>query len=359
MQTFDGQPFTQIIKDYRSKIDGGLADYFNSSQAKLGLDLQAHEQEAFNYLREFSLRPGKRLRGSLALFAYEYFSGKDSAPVINAAIAVELVQNYLLIIDDVMDHSTSRRGQPTVHELIGEKLGDIDGHLAGMLAINVGLLASHMAMTTLLRLNEPASNLNEAARILQRNIGITCYGQIDDLYNDLLNDADEAQIIRLHELKNSYYSFIGPLQLGAAMAGAGNDKAMKEIERIGLPAGVAFQLHDDILGLFGDEKSTGKSTMDDLREGKFTLLIRYTFERATKNDAATVRRVLGDKNLTREDYQAVKEIVERCGALAAVADRAAHYSHLAKEAVTSSTIFNEQSKKFLLDLIDYVVSRKA
>lgn len=349
--------FTKQLAAYREEIDAALDNFFKSQAASEILARTKHGPQSFEMLRQFALRPGKRLRGALAIFTYESLSGQQNPSIINAALAMELVQDYLLIIDDVMDRSDLRRGQPTIHELIKKELGP-DEHHANMLAINIGLLASHMAQSVLLEVTESAERLVAASKVLQENIAITAYGQIDDLYNDLQASAGEDEIINLYQRKNSYYSFVSPMLLGAALAGRSDTVSASQIAAIGLPAGVAFQLQDDILGLFGDESVTGKSSSDDLREGKFTLLVMYALEKAGAKDAARIRRALGNPGLTKAEAREVRTIIERCGALEKTRQRAQDFCVRSKEAVTSSTIFDEPNKQFLLQLIEFVVNRK-
>ncbi len=352
--------FEQTLKNYRAEIDQALSDFFKKEANSEILAQTEHGKQAFERLGEFALRPGKRLRGALAMFVYGSLTDKPNPSIINAALALELVQDYLLIIDDVMDRSKKRRGKPTVHELILAKdLAGKDRHLANMLAVNTGLLAAHMAQSVLLKVDEQPQNLINASDVLQRNIAVTAYGQIDDLYNDLNAAADEDQTISLYQRKNSYYSFISPMQLGAALAGRSDALAAAEIADIGLPAGVAFQLQDDILGLFGDEETTGKSSSDDLREGKYTLLILYALKRADAKGAEKIRHALGNQELTAFEAEQVRSIIRDSGALQEVAAKAQQFCTKSKEALISSTVFDEPSKQFLTQLVEFVVNRKA
>lgn len=346
-----------VLDKYRQRISEALQRYWAAAQPLAGQRLTVPEKQALNYLKEFSLRPAKRIRGSLTLFAYERLSKKDNPSIINAALAVELVQNYFLIIDDVMDRSETRRGGPSVHWQI-MKDAKTSEHLANMLAVTVGLMASHLAQLKLLEVDEKAQNLIEASRILQDNILVTAYGQIDDLYNQLGRDSKEAEIITMYERKNSYYSIINPLAVGAALAGKYDAKTLSQIEKIGRPAGVAFQIQDDILGMFGQEEVTGKSANDDLREGKLTLLMLYTLERASSEQAALVRRVLGNQTASASEIERVKDIVKTSGALEAAAKKANDYAGQSKKELASATIFDSQAKEFLSNIIGFLVSRK-
>src|SRR5579862_8379396 len=228
--------FSETLAAYRQAIDKGMAKYFASKDSGLGLALGVYDKKALAYLKEFSTRPGKRIRGALAVFAYETLSGKQNPDAIELGIAVELIQNYLLIVDDVMDSSATRRGKPTIHKLF-EKDYKTSEHEANMLAINVGLIAQHMASYLLCSVDENPRHVADAMKLFQRNIAATCYGQLDDLFNNILTLSHD-ELMHMYEYKNSYYTFINPLQLGAVMAGRGNKKILDQIVEIGLPAGV-------------------------------------------------------------------------------------------------------------------------
>jgi geranylgeranyl diphosphate synthase type I len=350
------QDFTQKLADYRQAIDQALASYFNSDAPRLGLRLQDTEVEALEELKKFSLRAGKRIRGSLALFAYDEFSDHANPSAIKLSIALEMIQNYLLIIDDVMDRSSFRRGQPAMHKMFEQKKG-VSAHISKMMAIDSGMLAQHMASALLAEVDESAENIRQMSQVFHKNIAATAYGQFDDLVNTKLGNLDEDQLIRLYELKTSYYTFINPLQTGALLGGKHSDELMSHIEAIGLPAGVGFQLQDDILGIFGAENQTGKSNLDDLREGKITLLMLYTLERASQAQLKELKSALGNKDLSAAEHKNVQRIIEECGARAAAEDRISHYAQMAQKEVHSSSFFSQEAKSFLLNMIKYATNR--
>ena len=353
----NGPSFVSALEVYRENINAGILNYFEAEASHFEINLDEREQHCFELLKDFCTRPGKRFRGALTLFSYEYFSkNKNNPSSIYAGIAVELVQNYLLIVDDVMDKSLTRRGKPTLHKLLESEKG-LDEHTAGMLAINVGLLAAHMANHCLSLVDEDSQNVKAALAILNKNVGTTVYGQIDDLYNTAIH-SDEPQIMRLYEMKNSYYTFINPLQIGAVLAGQSGQQTLEELAAIGRPAGIAFQLQDDLLGMFGDEEVTGKSSSDDLREGKFTLLILQALNLANAADKNKILKALGNQAVQPDEVQAIKKIIEACGARQAVAAKAEKYSKETKQLLEKSQILDKQAKNFLSSAVEYVTNRK-
>ncbi len=351
--------FSVQLDNYRQLINQGLEDFFKSAKPKLGERLNANEKAALGYLEEFSLRRAKRLRGALTIFTYEQLAARPNPSIVNAGLALELIQSYLLIIDDVMDQSDLRRGKSSLHKLISDDNKAGDEHLTEMLAVNIALLAAHFAQLTLLEVDEEPDRLNQASKFLHQNVALTAYGQIDDLYNHIKSSPKEAEVIKMYEKKSGYYSFVGPMQVGAALAGQYSIKSAAELSSIGIPAGVGFQVQDDILGLFGDEQTTGKSAADDLREGKLTLLIYYALQLASKKDQMVIKKLLGNKSVSSLDVERLRSIVQKSGALDGARRKAETSIGESKKAILSSTIFSDEAKLFLCNLLDFVIKRNS
>ncbi len=346
----------KLLTSYQERINKALSEYFASDEATFGLGLRGMEKQAFARLKEFSERPGKRVRGALALFVYEEFGGRENPSAINLALAMELIQNYLLIIDDVTDASDTRRGQPAVHVLF-EELSNGSTHLANMMAVTTALLAQHMASELLCKVSEKPANIIAASTAFHKNIAATAYGQLDDIYESQ-NQPSKSQILRLYELKNSYYTFINPFETGSLMTGLDNQKRIQELFNIGLPAGVAFQIHDDILGLFGQKSETGKSNMDDLKEGKRTLLMYHALQKTSPAEQAVIKNALGNTKLTQQEHDNVKTLIEDSGALKQAQYEAKSYCDRALRAVELSHL-SRDGKQFISDIINFAVKRRA
>jgi geranylgeranyl diphosphate synthase, type I len=355
----------EVLSRYKNQIDHALIEYFDTYiKSSNKLWISGHSLEAAKALAKFAISPGKRVRGALAWFAYDTLCQKPNPKTgANLAIALELIQDYLLIVDDVMDRSPKRRGQPTVHELYVDKLSALKSndrqHIANMMAINIGLLAQHLANTLVLECPESADQVNNTVKALHKNIIATCYGQIDDLlgvYNDKM-PAREA-ICSVYEAKSSCYTFINPIQMGAAMAGCYDQKLFNAIETFGRPAGIAFQLQDDILGMFGDSQATGKANFDDLREGKRTMLIVYALEMSSKHEQSVIRQHLGNPKLTTSDHRQVSQIIEKCGARARVEKEAALAAQQSLKSLKNSAEFKPAMKAFYAGIIKYSINRK-
>lgn len=354
-------PLTDLLGEYRVAIDSKIEDFFNSCESEYRLqDISSPSKAALTKLHDFSSRPGKRVRGALAAWSYDQATSQHlSQNGLQLAVAVELIQNYLLIVDDVMDRSDMRRGKPAVHKLFGEQHGlNNDEHLANMLAINVGLLAAHLAGLVLASIPEKPDRVAVASAILHRNILSTVFGQVDDLYQHISRNVTENDILRTYYLKSSTYTFVNPLQLGVVLGGDSSPELMNEIDRFGDAAGVAFQLRDDLIGVFGDPKITGKSNLDDIKEGKLTFLMHHALENSEPTRAQELKKYLGNPGFSTSDLEKTKQILGASGSLEFVESKIKFYTKQAKSSVSSSSYWEPTSKEFLLQLVEYVSKRE-
>ena len=283
-----------FLADYARRCEPRLRAFLDAKLAALaGLPLDL----PLKLLREYILRGGKRLRGALVLEGFRAAGGGDpTAQVFDASIGMELVHAYLLIHDDFMDRDDVRRGGPTIHAALG---GD---HLAGSIAVLFGSLAQAWAWELV---------DGRVAKTLALALQEVTVGQALDLVAARSPPLDVAQVLEVQRLKTGSYTFELPLKLGAELAGAG-PQVLDALERYARPLGKAFQIADDILGTFGEPGETGKSSTNDLREGKRTLLVAHALQHATAADAEQLRDGLGRKDA---DVDALREILRRSGAL--------------------------------------------
>jgi len=346
------------LEPYKSAIEAELAAFLGRAPELFDIEVSEQGRQAFEHLREYCLRPGKRIRGILAALAYDTAAGTNKAvPGLQLAVVLELLQSYLLIIDDVMDRSTLRRGQPTVHELYADEVAD--RHTANMLAITVGYLAQHLANLQLAEIDVPAEQRQRAVAIIHRNIGITGLGQLDDLYQSIGREVSEASVIAKYRQKSSYYTFVNPLQSGFALAGQDAEPIMAAIAAFGIPAGIAFQLHDDFLGIWGDAAKHGKSNLDDIQEGKYTMLVQYALTHASPSDKDRLSHILGNEAASEADLQVVQQIFIDSGANDYCQQQIASQVAAADAALQKQAFGDEELSATLHDLLEYAVMRES
>ncbi len=288
---------------------------------------------------------GKRLRAAACYWGHIGAGGTDSAAIITAAASLELLQASALIHDDVMDHSDTRRGQPAVHRRFAALHAEhgwqgTDDDFGAAAAILIGDLALVWADAMLCSAPFDDAALHRAKRVFDRMRTELMGGQFLDVLEQARGGGSVERAARVMRFKTTAYTVERPLHLGAALAGD-----HPEVEAVypafGVPLGEAFQLRDDILGVFGDPERTGKPAGDDLREGKRTLLIALAQERATPAQAAVLEREIGNPELDATGVAAVREVLSASGALDAVERRIAEGREQALAALRPDVIAAE------------------
>jgi geranylgeranyl diphosphate synthase type I len=267
------------------------------------------------------LAGGKRLRPAFCYWGWRGAGGEDRPQVMTAAAALELLHAGALVHDDVMDASDTRRGQPSLHRQFAARhaaagwRGDADGFGRGA-AILLGDLLLSWTDEMFHGSGLPADALARGRPALNLMRTEVFAGQYLDLLAQAAGDDAVASALRVVEFKTAKYTIEGPLHLGAALAGPASGAVAAAYTAYGLPLGVAFQLRDDILGVFGDPAETGKPAGDDLREGKRTVLLAIARARATAGQAAVIDRHLGDPLLDGTGAAQVRDVITGTGALA-------------------------------------------
>jgi geranylgeranyl diphosphate synthase type I len=268
---------------------------------------------------EFVLDGGKRLRPAFCYWGWRGAGGADTDEVVAAAACLELLHACALIHDDVMDDSDVRRGRPAVHRRFatlhrGEQwLGDADAY-GRSAAILLGDLCLIWADELLNTSGVPADALLRAQHTYDAMRTEVMAGQYLDLLEQVRGGHDVSRALRVARYKSAKYTVEQPLHLGAVLADAPR-AILDTYTAYGLPLGEAFQLRDDVLGVFGDPAQTGKPAGDDLREGKRTVLVMTALQRASERQSATVRRLLGDPHLDDAGLAALRSVIADTGAL--------------------------------------------
>lgn len=308
-------------------------------------------------------RGGKRLRGILAMQSYYAHGGTDDAVALGAARVLELVQAYLLVLDDVFDRSDTRRGGLSAHRLIemtalaANMRGDI-AHYSEAQAINAAQGGLHKAAFELLQLPVSDDIIRHALMSLHRNIEITSIGQMNDIYNEATNEIlDEASIERVLTQKAAYYTFVNPLELGACLAGANTLDG--NLHSFALHTGCAFQITDDLIGTFGSGAQTGKSINDDIREGKMTLIAQYALTHTDETSRETLRAILGNTKASDAECDQARGIMQTAGAKKYATERADWYATQARIALKAQTTLDPKFISFLNELIGFVTARQS
>jgi geranylgeranyl diphosphate synthase, type I len=310
-----------VSGDLRDRIDAALRAYLASAAVELtviGEELQPLTETA----TRFVLEGGKRLRPAFCYWGARAVGAPDSDAIVSAAASLELLQACALVHDDVIDRSATRRGQPSSHVRFAvlhsdrEWVGDPEefGQAAAILLGDLFLVWSATMFAT--------SGVDDAALHRARPIADSMRvelmaGQFLDVVEQARGGGSVERALRVARFKAAKYTVERPLHLGAAL-GDGSVEVVEAFSRYGLPLGEAFQLRDDLLGVFGDPDVTGKPAGDDLREGKRTVLIALAVEAATPAGRAALEQHLGDPALDEAGVEVLREVVLAGGAASVI-----------------------------------------
>jgi isopentenyl-diphosphate delta-isomerase type 1 len=335
-----------------------LADFLDAKAAETEA-LDPALREVTHEIRALVDAGGKRLRPAFVYWGHRAAGASHDDAVLRPAAAVELLHTFALLHDDVMDRSATRRGRPSAYASFaaahrdGDRLGDSDwfGCSAAILA---GDLTYVWADELFDATDLPAAAVTRARAVFTALRREVIAGQHLDLVlaSDRHAHEDGARNVAL--LKSARYTVTRPLELGAALA-EGGEAVAPALAAYGDAVGIAFQMRDDILGLFGDQAVTGKSTLDDLREGKRTVLVLRALRLADPDQRQLLEACLGDPDLTPERALAAREVVAATGALASVEALLVAQHALALEAVAEVP---EPARSALHELAGLAIQRR-
>ena len=271
------------------------------------------------------LTGGKRLRAGFLYWGYRAAGGPDSDALVRLAASMEFFQAAALLHDDVMDRSDTRRGMPSAHRAI-ETLHSKRGWLGdgGRFGEGAAILAGDLCLTWCDEMfatsGLPVTELGRGRGLFDQMRTQLMGGQFLDLlesvrgWDGLGLEARVASARKVIRYKSAKYTIEHPLLIGALVGGV-SETAVAPLSDYGLALGEAFQLRDDLLGVFGDPEATGKPAGDDLREGKRTVLIAYALDAATPDERFVIESTLGQEDLDEAGVEGVRAILVRTGAV--------------------------------------------
>ncbi|CAB3287684.1 Short chain isoprenyl diphosphate synthase [Methanocaldococcus lauensis] len=314
----------QFDKYILQKIDEELKNYVNK------------DDKLYNASKHLLFAGGKRIRPYLTVVTY-MLKKDDIEKVLPAAVAVELIHNYTLIHDDIMDNDDERRGKPTVHKVYGEPI-----------AILAGDLLYAKAFEAVSKINNEKKSY-EVLKILSKACVDVCEGQAMDMeFENYFPSMEEyLEMIR----KKTGALLEAAVEIGAVM-GDCNEEERKALKEYAKRIGLTFQIQDDILDLIGDKKKIGKPVGSDIREGKKTIIVIHALKTLDEDNKKKLLNVLGNKNISDEE---IKEIIE---ILKPSIDYAKNLmKQKTEEAKNYLKIFDKDRRKVLEDLADFIIER--
>lgn len=361
-------------------VDSRLAAFLDSRSAELDA-ISPDLQHIMAYTRGM-LATGKRFRARFCYWGWRAGSANeldpslgaetvdDLAPVISLAMSLEVFHAAALVHDDIMDNSDTRRGKPSAHRAFetlhrerayaggSEHFGQATALLVGdlLLAWSDDLLNQALATA-----KSPAVALATRQEFSRMRQEVTV-GQYLDIHEEAawLHTTESERLeraLRVVTYKSAKYSMEAPLLIGASLAGASREE-LTALSAFGLPLGIAFQLRDDVLGVFGDSDVTGKPSGDDLREGKRTALIALA-ESSMPTGAKTIfNEMLGDRSLSGEQIEVMQETLEATGAVEKIETMISDYVSQAMDALHAAH-FSPGATAELTRLAEAVTQRQA
>ena len=306
---------------------------------------------------------GKRLRPAFVYWGWRAAGGGTDRPgtIITAASAIELVHASALVHDDVMDDSATRRGEPAAHRQFARQHEQATGPAAARrfgsaAAILLGdlLLAWADELLSRSRLKKKAIARGRVYFDLLRTE--VAAGQFLDVLAQTRGSSSAADALRVVRYKSAKYTVERPLQFGAALAKA-DPRLLSALSSYGIPLGEAFQLRDDILGVFGEATVTGKPSSDDIREGKRTLLVARAQARSSPQQRAVLERHFADPEVDADGVAAVQAVIRDTGALDAVETVIAELGAAARSTLERAPIEDPEARAALHVLTDRLTDR--
>ncbi len=304
--------------DLDARIEQVLQDFLALRRAEAQA-IDARLRAPLDELASAVCAGGKRVRPRLALWGYRAGGRQVDAPMVQAAAALELLHTFALIQDDVMDGSPTRRGRPASHVTLARAARRAPARFGASAAVLLGDLALMWADSLLTDAPFPPERLRRGLRIYQSLRSEVTLGQYLDVLVAHSRRITEEDALKVDRYKTASYTVQRPIQLGLALAGA-PDALLAAISDYALPAGIAFQLRDDVLGAFGDPEVTGKPSGEDLLRRKPTWLWARTLRRcpeaATIADVERLRALIVESGVLAEAEAEIRRLVEHALAAA-------------------------------------------
>jgi geranylgeranyl diphosphate synthase type I len=322
----------QELKKRRDFFDKKLEKFLSGGQP----------ETLYNAIRHLPLAGGKRLRPILSMLACESVNG-DIINVIPLSIAIELVHNFTLVHDDIMDKSQLRRGLPSVHKKYGEPTAIIAGDLLFARAFE----SVHATNVDLKSFKNVEYGLIDCIKEI-------CEGQQMDMKFEKRNIVTEKEYIEMIRKKTAVF-FQYSAEAGAILGGGTNEQ-VSSLNEYGLSLGLGFQIWDDYLDISSNEETLGKDIGNDIRNGKKTLIACHCLNNATGDDKKILEQIFGNKNATDDDVKKVYNIFNETGSIEYAKKTATDFCNKAENSIDNFP--DSDAKNILLDLVKYATFKR-
>ena len=313
---------------------------------------------------------GKRIRGAMAKLGERIAAPlSGGGKYLPLAVGYELFQSAVLIHDDIIDKSDTRRNKPTIHAASAKSIKSTKGiseqkagHYGMSRALCIGDYGFFISYQFLSKCDIESSVLAKVYELYSKVLAVTCEGEIMDsmLPYERISIADDYETYRrtveqIYECKTAWYTLAGPLMLGALCGGAGSE-LLELLKNIAIPLGIAFQIKDDLLGIYSSEEALGKSVLSDAREAKQTLLYGYAYKNADGEKRRLLDLHYGKEDADEADLEVIKAIFDGTGAKKHAEDEIKRLSDLSRAQINSDLI-DGGCQSILNGLVGYLTER--
>ena len=348
-----------FFEQFRASIEGSLKSFI----AKNKEDLTSINIWGEDLMRRFSgfTGQGKMIRGGLVILSYLMYRGDSPAWIVKTASAVELLHSSLLIHDDIMDRDYIRRGEKTLfaqYQELGENEKYNDPlHFGESFGICAGDIGFFLAFEILSEVDIDPEAKRKIFSLWSKELTLVGLAQMQDVYFSISNlEPGEDEILDLYRFKTARYTFSLPLMSGAILADQ-SVKTVMQLEKLGECIGIIFQIKDDELDLFGDEKEIGKPVGTDIEEGKKTIFSHYLLKIVRGEDRKTVQNILHKKINTKSSLKTVRDIAQKAHVHDVIRKKILSLSEEAKQLIRDLNV-EEKYRKILMGILEYNINRE-
>jgi len=348
--------FKQNLEFWKKEVDATLLEYW-SKTGQLPIHRNTWIDGSWRETEKVVKNGGKRLRPAMLLVMYEAASGKDPREIMPVAVAMELLHNFFLIHDDIIDQDNMRHGTATLNAVYRSKAGSFGKSQASHFGDSVALLLGDRLLVESLQVVVNSKLAPEQKRLAHteflKMLNTTICGEMLDVMAGFPGDAKIVNEIIKN--KTACYTFVTPLTLGARLGGF-SEKGVNLIEKFAYQLGEIFQWQDDYLGIFGDEKKLGKPAGSDLREKKPTLLLIKTYQNLAVQEKARLLNLMG-RNISPAELKKARDLIIKSGADQWLKNKIIASLGNLKRSIQKSTL-PEDAKDILTGLSSRLIDRK-
>ncbi len=353
----------ETLKNFKGRLDPLIDAYFDEV-IKDARQEDAFVAEAIGYAKDIVLSGGKRLRPAFMYYGYLGAGGTEVEKILHTSMSIELIHSFLLVHDDIIDRDDLRHGVPTLHKRYADfgrrYFPDQDVmHFGNSIALIIGDMLSAFGNDIIFRADFPKECIFKALSRLQKIVSFTVVGQARDIYMEYRGEASEAEILTMYRNKTAKYTVEGPLHLGAILAGA-TDELLTSLSAYAIPLGIAFQIQDDILGIFGSAERIGKPVGSDIEEGKLTLLVARAQKNGSSEQGKRLKAILKrGKALSKEEQEEFRTIIKETKSLEQVQALALEYIAEGRQALGQlRSQVGAETFEFLEGVAAYMTNRQ-